>query len=635
MTAPEQSAHALGERAVALINSRNNVVVTGDLWVGAEAERDDVLLLARALGDLRPHCKPRKRPLAPPPPAFADRIDRTATVDALADAITRGESVNLHGDEGVGKSYVLRAIAGGAVWIEGAGRAVNDVLQGVFEQLFDAHPEIATPERRRSAFAGLQTVVVIEDASEAAAGVDQIRAELAGSVVVLATRSRVTWGDGADLHLDGLARDDALELLERRLPGARGDPAAARLVELLRGNPRRIDQAAGLAAKRALPLATLVAALQADPESELRRLLAGALDSDDRALVAVLAGAFGATLAIERLRTLAAVPDAQGRLERLEREGMVRSGSPRYRLTMGASDFDARLAADLVAAPALGDLPAALAILRSFGAPDDVTIAVGRAFAPVALYGKRWDAWSVILEHVYRAAMRAERPLDIAWALHHIGTRDYVAGDEAAAVAALRDAFGIRRGRDPAGAAATQHNLDFIAGPPPGTDDGAHDPPPGPHTGRWVAVAAVVLVLGVIGGLALAGGGGSGEDNAAHEGTPTATRTATATNTATPTKTATATKTATPITVSITAPAPQEYQPNELPHADYTCTGEPDTCTGTLTGGPFRELMPVNDDGALPTEPGEYTLTVSARVGAEEAAAESVTYTVARPVEIG
>jgi hypothetical protein len=623
MSAPEQSAQATGERAVALINSRDNVVVTGDLWLGADAERDDVLLLAQALGNLRPRCIRRRRPLAPAPRAFEDRVDRDEAVAELAAAIARGESVNLHGDDGVGKSYVLRAVAAAAdvVWIDGAGRDVNDVLQGVFEQLFDAHPEIATPERRRGAFADVAAVVVVEDASEAATGADQIRAELGGSVVVLTTRSRVSWGDAAELQVDGLAHDDALELLERRLPGARGDPVASRLVELLRGNPRRIDQAAGLAAKRALPLATLVVALQQDPDGELRKLLLAALDPPDRELVDVLAGAFGATLATERLQALVGVPSPLERLERLEREGVVRSGSPRYRLTIDRYEFDARLAADLVAAPALVDLPAALAILRSSDAPDDVVIALGRAFAPVALYGKRWDAWSLILEHVYRAARRTERPLDTAWALHHIGTREYVIGDEAAAVGALRDALGMRRDRDPGGARATQHNLDFIANPPwfPENDDGG-EPPPDPHRGRWVALVAAVLAILVIAFLALSRGNGDDTDNAAQQGTPTATRTATKT----------ATKTATPIMASITAPEAKDYEPDELPPAGFGCTGEPDACTGTLTP-PDGNNVDVNDRDPLPADAGDYTLTVTATAGGRTVDSDRVAYTVLPP----
>jgi hypothetical protein len=198
-----------------------------------------------------------------------------------------------------------------------------------------------------------------------------------------------------------------------------------------------------------------------------------------------------------------------------------------------------------------------------------------------------------------------------------------VSGDQASAVTTLRDALAIRRERDPVGAKATQRNLDFILGPPDDWHDNGHDdPPPEPHIGRWVAVAVVVLVLGLIAGLALAGAGEDGDDNAAHEGTPTATRTATATKTAT--------KTPPPITASITAPEALEYAAEDVPAADFACTGEPDACTGIVTG-PSGDPVAVNDGDELPAEAGEYTLKVSATVGDDEADSDSVTYTVARP----
>jgi hypothetical protein len=673
VAAPEPSALALGDRAAALVNSSHNAVFTGDLHIGAELARDDLLLLVRALDALRPRCDRRPAPRTPPPGPPGDRIGREALVRAVADALAGGGAVNVHGDEGIGKTYVLRSAAGGAgardgvVWIEAAGRAAGDVLQGVFEELYDAHPTIATPEQRRGAFRGIQALVVVDGAR--AAGADQIRTELADSAVVLATRGRALWpGASLDLEVGGLAQDDARRLLDRHLPEAAGQPrAAARLIELVRGNPRRLRQAAALAVKLGLPLDALVATLSADAEHELRRLLLAALGPEDRSLVEALAGACGATLAAERLRALTGLPDAPQRLARLERDTLVQSASPRYRLAGALAELDSpgsreRLAQQLTAfaeshqhdtAPALAELPAALALLRwaESEGRDDVAIRLGRAFAPVALYGRRWETWGEVLEHVHVAARRTADAGAIAWVLHHAGTRAYARGNTDEAVASLRDALELRRRiGDDRGAAATRHNLEFILGPPPGAGpDQGPEPPRGPR--RWLlALGALGLVLLVTAVVAAANRGGSGSDSQdkALQGTPTATPTATrtptasatktpaATRTPTATKTATATKTPTaaPDTekpaITITQPVATVYVAGRVPSAAFACTDNRGTpsCDGHVQTVDGQDATSIVSGDPLPDAVGSYTFTVTAKDAAKNEAKEERAYQV-------
>ncbi len=490
MTARESTAQAHGERAVALVNSYGNVIFTGDVHAGSASAHADLRLLARSIESLRPRCERRPAPLFPPPGPDTDRLDREDAVDDFARSLAAGTAVCLHGPEGVGKSYVARAAVEGSrrdapvVWLLTAGRSAGDALQAVFEALFDAHPRIATPEERRAAFTDVDVTVILEDASAAADAAEQIRIELAGSTVALISRDEAQWGGaGAQVHLEGLDAEVSLALLERDYPAAAQHPVGARrLVDLVRGNPRRLRQAAGVARRLDLPLDALVKALEAGPEQELRRLLLASLVPEDRKIVEVLAGACGATLAVERLRALSGVDDAADRLARMDSDGTVQSGSPRFRLAGALTGLEVpgaqeRLAGHLTAVaethrddptPLVEELPAARALVGWARAHDrpDLVIALGRAFAPAALFGHLWDAWGELLTAVLDAARGTADLGAVAWAQHHVGTRAYLRGDEVGAVESLEEALDLRRRlRDGEGAAVTRHNLEFIPRP--------------------------------------------------------------------------------------------------------------------------------------------------------------------------
>jgi hypothetical protein len=644
----EASAQAIGDRAAAIIGS-NNVVFTGDIYAGAEKAGADLLLLARAVEATRPRCDRRAAPTTTPPQPYADCIDREDIVESVRRALGAGGAVNLHGDEGAGKTYVIRAAIEGAagpdgvVWIEAAGRPVGDALQGVFESLYDAHPRIATPEQRRSLFAGINAVVVFDEATHE--GAQQIRTELADSTIALVTRTRAEWGPALDAPLEGLAPEHAFELLTRRVASARDDPAAARrLIALLRGNPRRLLQAATVATKLRLPVSQLVAALEADPDSELRRLLWRSLDHDDRRVLEVLVGACDATLAAERLRALSGVDDAAQRLWRMEGEGIVQSGSPRYRLAGAMRGLDVagsqeRVARDLIAAatarqadirPLTADLPAAMGILRwaRHRGRSDIVTALGRAVAPAALYGRWWETWGEILTTVRDAAGgdRAAR----AWALHHLGTRAYLLGDRDAALSMLREALALRRDlpvRE--GAADTQHNLDFIDPPsPPAPADGGDGAPPRPGQRRWLPVIAAIIVAAGVGAAALA----SRDDNehgtvADRVGGTSSSQTDTKGKSKQPGDT-------TKPTVTIDTPARgATYREGKVPDADFRCDDNQRVanCRGTLDG-----RRAIASGSPLAGSVGDHTLTVVARDAAGHTSSKQHPYSVstARPTRV-
>jgi hypothetical protein len=624
---------ASGERAVALINSSHNVVWTGDLVLGAEAPSDDVLLLARAMEHNAPRCVRRDHPLNRPPAPAADRIDREPAIAELGAALGERATVNLVGIEGVGKSYVLRAAIArtqardGVVWIDGEGRDADDVLQAVFHELYDAHQIIADRERRRAAFAELQLLVIVDGGDRAAPAAGRLRDELEGSAVLLVSRTGAEWTSSATpVSVAGLDERDAIELIARRL-GALDEtvrPTAKRLAHLLAGNPRRLAQAAGLAARTSLPLATLVASLDGDPDGELRRLLLQALEPADREIVEALAGACGATLARERLRALTGLADAPTRAERLEQDGLVRAHSPRYRpvgvladlRVLGRAERTAEHLSEFARASdpdrAAEEIPAALALLdwaRDEGR-DDLVITLGRAIAPAGAYGRRWGAWGTILEQVRAAAGRTGDRASEAWALHHIGTRAFALGDSQGALAALRDALELRKrlGDEP-GAAATHHNLEFIVGPPGAPpDEGGGPVSPRPSGRALVLGGAAAGALAIAGVVALAGGGSD------ERATPTASRTSKETRDGGATQR---------VSIQISSPRSGEYAEGTRLTASFTCHGpQLRRCDGDVDG------KPLEPGELLPTRPGRHLVHVEAETASADRQVKEIPYTV-------
>jgi hypothetical protein len=624
---------ASGERAVALINSSHNVVWTGDLVLGAEAPSDDVLLLARAMEQNAPRCVRRDHPLNRPPAPPADRIDREPAIADLGAALGEGATVNLVGTDGVGKSYVLRAAIAdvqardGVVWIDGEGRDADDVLQAVFHELYDAHQIVADRERRRAAFAEVQLLVVVDGGDRAAPAAGRLRDELEGSAVLLVSRAGAEWTSSATpVGVAGLDERDAIDLIARRLGplDETARPAAERLAHLLAGNPRRLVQAAGLAARTSLPLATLVASLEGDPDGELRRLLLQALEPADREMVEALAGACGATLARERLRALTGLADAAARAERLEQEGLVRAHSPRYRpagalaglRVPGRAERTAEHLSEFARTSdpdkAAEEIPAALALLEwaQDEGRDDLVITLGRAIAPAGAYGRRWGAWGAILEQVRAAAGRTGDRASEAWALHHIGTRAFALGNSQVALAALRDALELRKrlGDEP-GAAATRHNLEFIVGPPgapPDEQGGPVSPRPG---GRALILGgAVAGALAIAGVVALAGGGSD------ERATPTASRTSKETRDGGATRR---------VSIEISSPRSGVYAEGTRVTASFTCQGpQLRRCDGDVDG------KPLEPGGLLPTTPGRHLVHIEAEAASADRRVEEIAYTV-------
>ena len=138
------AAVAQGSRNVAIGGDvTDSIIVTGDnatfhVLLGPESGA----LLERLRESLRPTKRLRPPPLDARPPPFADRLDRERETAALLEASAGPGPVNLYGEAGLGKTYVVataandpasRSLTGGVVYLFAKGKPLDDLVQALFE----------------------------------------------------------------------------------------------------------------------------------------------------------------------------------------------------------------------------------------------------------------------------------------------------------------------------------------------------------------------------------------------------------------------------------------------------------------------------------------------------------------------
>jgi hypothetical protein len=496
--ARRRSAIAHGDRAVAIAGDATGaVIVTGDnatvqLKVGSESGA----LLELLTKAKRPTKRLRAFPLQGAPPLFPGRLDRDVEIGAVLDS-SDTRSVNLFGESGIGKTYVLsaaanepwaRALPDGVVYLFAKARALEDLLQECFEEFWDCEPpykasaaEVRRDLREREALVLVDSLELPPDEAQALVGTAQRCRFLVGS------REQALW-DGKALELAGLPDADALTLFERELGRsvAGADRDAARLIcRALEGHPLKIQQVAADARRRSRPLADVRAEIEASGGS--RRPLLEAATPEEQRILRLLALLDGTSIGEETLAELTGLREAGQVTARLVDKRLVRSHSPRYSVD-GAfaaeiagfwpldQDVEWALARSakwaethrLELALLSQELDALVALVRSAArrpGVEPLLIRLGRAIGAALAWSRRFGAWGEVLEIVLVAASHVGDQAAGAWALHESGVREIALGRVRLGRRRLRRAEQIRRALgDGDGAALASHNL-ATAGP--------------------------------------------------------------------------------------------------------------------------------------------------------------------------
>ena len=544
--------------------------------------------------------RPRPVPVFLRPRPFPGLLDRATDIHAANDALKSALPVEFYGQEGIGKTVLLRHLAhrppnvpfpDGILYLRTRHQPLADLLQFLYDTFYESDvPFKPTDAQLRHDLQDKRALILLDDVDLSRDEVEALVYAAPRCTFLLASPQRHLWGEGRALALRGLPPDDALTLLERELGRpltAEERPAAQALCTALDGHPLRILQAAAMTREEGHPLVEIAQRVRSvAPDKALTAQVLASLSEPGRRVLAALAVLNGAPLNADHLSELTGLPDVTPVLETLLQRSLIQAHSPRYTLT-GTLEQDLRQQAlDLTpwaeralayfstwaerhrAAPdrLLEEADAILQLLAwGVGAGRWAEVLrLGRAIEGALALGKRWGAWQRVLNLLRRAAQALGDRAAEAWALHQLGTRALCLEDTATARTFLIRALHTREALgDRIGAEVTRHNLNILLGPPPSRWR-PRQRPPKPPGGVLAALDIPLLVVLAISLLALAVLGNSLIRSLRESHQPISTVTATSPPTATPTSsltltpmaTATTTETPTPTNTPTFTPTP-------------------------------------------------------------------------------
>lgn len=420
------------------------------------------------------------------PAPFADLVDRTEPSAQLLEAIRKRSPCELSGQEGIGKSALLRTISrqvdltvftSGIVYLEQRGQPVEDLLQLLFSIFYDAPSGFKPVGGRLLRYLqDINALVLIDDLALSRDDADRLRNCAPNCTFVMADElSEMT--EGAMVQLAGLPEADARILLERRLKrplSADEQPAAHDIWTSVGGNPLLLIQAAALVDGGQTTVVALAQKLQLDGPSQLGTEAIAACTTDEKQLLATLASLGDSAVAQTHIAAIAGQPDAAAKLRSLADRGLVQSHSPSFTAVNNVAGALPREASatlervvnwasgagskeDLVSAAPL--IQHAMGMAADAGRWQDV-FKLSRAIETELAASGRWGAWKSVLNQALTAARKEGSLADEGWALHQLGTRSLGLEDFGPARDLLTQALKARRvAGDAKGTEATEHNL--------------------------------------------------------------------------------------------------------------------------------------------------------------------------------
>ncbi|NOH02555.1 MAG: ATP-binding protein [Chloroflexi bacterium] len=480
----------------------------------------------------KPSAEPRTRPVNLRPRDFHGLLDRAPEMEAFAAAVQSSTPFAVFGENGIGKTSLLRKAAhlagtknfhDGVVYLAARETARDDLLQDIYDSFFAAGAEYKpTDGELRAKLKDIHGLVLLDDLTLNREEVSFILDTMPHSMFILASAERVLWGEGQAVSLDGLPEAEAVQLFERELgrPLAEDErPVALQICKMLLTHPFRILQTASMLREDGLSLPQALQRLTATRTQSPTVEMAIQNSTDTQKKVFSLLAAAGG-FALTRDHVLAMIPAANfnDEVKSLIRRGFVLEEGSSLSLSSDAASSLARLwnltdwedalvghftnwlktgPQDMLVDQASDLL---FHLLKRTGEkkqwPQLVTL--GRTLERISILQKKWQRWMQILDLLKMAARALMDKKLEGWALHQLGVRSMGLGMKMEAQEFFEQALDMRRAiGDKGGIQVTQHNLNVLASPPVPPKVGKPSPAGSSNFVRW-------LLMGSVGGGMLA-----------------------------------------------------------------------------------------------------------------------------------
>ncbi|MDH3260480.1 MAG: hypothetical protein OEM84_05850 [Acidimicrobiia bacterium] len=480
------------------MSDRPTIHIEGD--VSGQVASGEFVYQAQSIGGVinqlkieGPVIKLKPLPVDDRPAAPKSFKGRQAEVQWVLDRLTDGP-VQVFGEAGIGKSFLLRHLAhsqaaetarDGAVYVEGLGRPLEDVLQALFESFYEsALPQLGlkpTPTQIRNAMAEIRASVVLDDFAGDRTQLEQVLRVAHGCIVLVAGEEETLLSEGAARPLGGLAVADASELFSNAAGRSFNEEENAAILAFCRaveGHPASIVRTARRLGRGEMgfdDLNNIIAGM--DTHAPMSNLAGVGLGLTERRLLAVLAAVAPAVLPVSAVAAVAEEPDAGRMLANLAERGLVQAASPRYRLSPDLVSLlelpDWREASlerlnswvtDGAEASLVAEAGPAFDVLARWAAGrnlDAELVGLARNVTPALAVARRWGSLRSILEAAQSSARAAGDVAGQGWALHELGTLEVCSGEPAKGVEMLGRAEALRLAvGDTLGLEVTRHNLE-------------------------------------------------------------------------------------------------------------------------------------------------------------------------------
>lgn len=479
----------------------------------------------------RPPAEPRTRPVNLRPRDFPELLDRTSEIDALTAAVHSLKPVTLFGENGIGKTSLLRKAAhvvnakkfpDGVIYKAVRADARDDLLQDIYDSFFVSNADQKPDDDEvRARLNEIRALVILDDITLSREDTAFVLDTMPQSVFILASTERVLWGEGQAISLDGLPEDMAIQLFQQELGRSLLEdekPVAAQICRMLLAHPLRILQTASMIREDGLSIPQAFQKLTTTRTQSPTVEIAVQKSSDtQKKIFSLLAVAGGFALTRDHMLKMIPVANFEAEVKSLVARGFVSEQGPNLSLSSDAAsaigklwnltDWEDALVGHftnwLQTGPQdmLVDQASDLLfhLLQRVGEKKQwpQVVKLGKALERISILQKKWQRWVKILD-LLRMAARALMDKNLeGWVLHQMGTRTMCLGMKVEAQGFLKQALELRNAiGDKAGLQVTQHNLNVLMNVPAPAQSSKPVRPRNGNTTRWLTLAA--------------GGGGAG-----------------------------------------------------------------------------------------------------------------------------